>query len=264
MLGEAALRFSVRKKKMFWKLMQRSAIHAAACLHATSTQEYEDIRKFGLKGPVAVVPNGIDIPQALPKRSSNDHSRTVLYLGRLHPKKGLDQLVDAWELTKDRHPEWRLEIAGPIDSEYARMLKKRVESNAESRARLIGPVYGQSKAEAYRRADVFILPSFNENFAVTVAEALAHGTPVISTKGAPWRELSDRGCGWWVDHGTESLARALGQAMSLDRSRLSAMGEVGRAWMARDFDWNVIAASMAGVYRWLSGSEQRPACVVVD
>ena len=68
--------------------MQRSAIHAAACLHATSTQEYEDIRKFGLKGPVAVVPNGIDIPQALPKRSSNDHSRTVLYLGRLHRKKG--------------------------------------------------------------------------------------------------------------------------------------------------------------------------------
>ena len=144
------------------------------------------------------------------------------------------------------------------------MLKKRVESDAELRTRLIGPVYGQRKAEAYRRADVFILPSLNENFAVTVAEALAHGTPVISSKGVPWGELSDRGCGWWVDHGTESLARALGQAMSLHRSRLAAMGEVGRAWVARDFDWNVIAATMAGVYRWLSGSEQRPACVVVD
>jgi glycosyltransferase involved in cell wall biosynthesis len=264
MLGDAALSFSARKKGMFWRLMQHAAVHAAGCLHATSTQEYEDIRGFGLRAPIAIVPNGIDVPRVLPKRQSDDQLRTVLYLGRLHPKKGLDQLIDAWELIKDRHPDWQFEIAGPIDSEYARMLKKRVESNAESRARLIGSVYGQSKAEAYRRADLFVLPTLNENFAVAVAEALAHGTPVISTKGAPWRELSDRGCGWWVDYGTESLSRALDEAMSLDRSRLAAMGEVGQAWVARDFDWNAIAASMQGVYRWLSGSGQRPACVIVD
>ena len=264
MLGGAALKFSARKKRIFWNLLQGSAVNAAACLHATSRQEYDDIRAFGLKAPVAIIPNGIDVPHASPKRSSELQSRTVFYLGRLHPKKGLDRLIDAWTLVKEQHPEWYLEIAGPIDSEYARRLKNRVEGDASLRARMIGPVYGQDKVEAYRRAELFVLPTLNDNFAVTVAEALAQGTPVISSKGAPWGELSERGCGWWVDCDTEPLAAALHHAMSLDRTRLATMGESGRAWMARDYDWNVIAASMQGLYRWLSGAGERPACVAVD
>jgi glycosyltransferase involved in cell wall biosynthesis len=264
MLGGAALSFSARKKRIFWALWQRAAVSAATCIHATSTQEYEDIRTFGLKMPVAIIPNGIDLPHALPRRSFDNRARTVLYLGRLHPKKGLDRLIDAWELVKDQHPEWNLEIAGPIDSEYAKWIKKRVEANLASRARLIGPVYGRDKAEAYLRADLFVLPTLNENFAITVAEALAHGTPVISSKGAPWGELSDHDCGWWIDCHAESLAATLHQAMSLDRRRLAAMGEAGRAWMARDFAWDVVGASMQSVYRWLSGAGERPACVVHD
>ena len=264
MLGKAALKFSARKKRVFWDLLQATAVHAATCLHATSRQEYEDIRAFGLNTPVAIIPNGIDVPSASPKRSSEYHSRTVFYLGRLHPKKGLDRLIAAWALVKDQHPQWRLEIAGPIDSEYARRLKNRVEGDAGLRAGLTGPVYGQEKTAAYRRAELFVLPTLNDNFAVTVAESLAHGTPVISSKGAPWGELSDRGCGWWVDGDTVSLAAALHQAMRLDRSRLAAMGECGRAWMVSDYDWTVVAASMQSLYRWLSGAGERPACVVVN
>jgi glycosyltransferase involved in cell wall biosynthesis len=262
MLGDAALEFSARKKQLFWTLAQGGAVRAATCLHATSRQEYEEIRAFGLKTPVAIIPNGIDVIPAAPKGPPTERHRTLLYLGRLHPKKGLHCLLNAWELVKDHHPDWQLDIVGPIDSDYAQKLKARID--ADHRVRLIGPLYGEDKAKAYRRADLFVLPTLNENFAMTIAEALAQGTPVISTKGAPWAELVSHGCGWWIDHGTEPLAAAMDEAMSINREQLASMGEAGRAWMCRDFDWSAVAASMRSVYHWLSGRGERPSCIVMD
>ncbi|HET9160283.1 MAG TPA: glycosyltransferase, partial [Caulobacteraceae bacterium] len=106
-----------------------------------------------------------------------------------------------------------------------------------------------------------VLPTLNENFALTVAEALASGLPVVVTKGAPWSDVEVQGCGWWVDVGAEPLTEGLRAAMSLTDERLRAMGEAGRAWMARDFSWAHIAREMLAVYRWLSGEGERPACV---
>jgi glycosyltransferase involved in cell wall biosynthesis len=263
MLGDAALEFSSYKKQLFWILAQGSAARAAICLHATSHQEYEAIRAFGLKAPIAIIPNGIDVTAA-PKRRLTDGNRTLLYLGRLHPKKGLERLLDAWDLIEANHPDWQLDIVGPIDSEYAEMLQTRVDSGVASRVRFVGSLYGEEKMNAYRRADLFVLPTLNENFAMTIAEALAQGTPVITTKGAPWAELASHGCGWWIDHGAEPLATAMDEAMSMSWERLAAMGEAGRAWMQRDFDWSEVALSMRSVYDWLSGQCDRPPCVVVD
>jgi glycosyltransferase involved in cell wall biosynthesis len=264
MLGEAALRFSARKKMLFWKLVQGRVARGAACLHATSKAEYEDIRAFGLKSPIAIIPNGIDVLPAAPKRRPGERHRTLLYLGRLHPKKGLDQLFEAWKQVEDNHPDWRLDIVGPVDDDYARILKARVQADPASRVRLLGALYGDEKQEAYRRADLFVLPTLNENFAMTVAEALAQGTPVISTKGAPWAELVSRGCGWWADQGVKPLAAAMDHAMYMSWETLAAMGEAGRAWMRRDFDWRSVAISMKSVYDWLIGQGPRPQCVIVD
>ncbi len=264
MLGEAALKFSACKKQLFWTLAQGGAARAATCLHATSRQEYEDIRAFGLKAPIAIIPNGIDVPLVEPKQRPADGRRTLLYLGRLHPKKGLDRLLDAWDLIRDHHLDWQLDIVGPIDSEYAKTLQGRIDANAASRVCLSGPLYGEEKQKAYRRAELFVLPTLNENFAMTVAEALAQGTPVISTKGAPWAELTTRDCGWWIDHGAKPLAAAMDEAMSMSWKRLASMGEAGRSWMCRDFAWSAVAASMRSVYDWLIAPDQRPPCVVVD
>jgi glycosyltransferase involved in cell wall biosynthesis len=264
MLGGAALEFSTRQKRLFWKLIQGGAARAANCLHATSRQEYEDIRAFGLKAPIAIIPNGIDVPSAASKIRPAHGNRTLLYLGRLHPKKGLDRLLDAWERVEVHHPSWQLDIVGPLDSDYAKMLQDRVAANAAFRVRLVGPLYGEDKLAVYRRADLFVLPTLNENFAMTVAEALAQGTPVISTKGAPWAQLDSRGCGWWIDQGAEPLAAAMHQAMSMSWEQLASMGESGRTWMGQEFDWSGIATSMRSVYRWLLGQGERPPCVVVD
>jgi glycosyltransferase involved in cell wall biosynthesis len=264
MLGEAALEFSACKKHLFWTVAQGGAARAASCLHATSRQEYEDIRAFGLKAPIAIIPNGIDVTTAEPKPSPMKGPRTLLFLGRLHPKKGLDRLLDAWKLIADNHIDWQLDIVGPIEGDYAQTLKARIDADSHSRVSFVGPLYGEEKFAAFRRAEIFVLPTLNENFAMTVAEALAQGTPVISTKGAPWAELETRGCGWWVDHGAEPLAAAMHQAMSMNKEQLASMGEVGRVWMRRDFDWCSVAGSMRSVYNWLSGRGERPPWVVLD
>jgi glycosyltransferase involved in cell wall biosynthesis len=264
MLGDAALRFSAGKKKLFWKLVQGRVARAVTCLHATSRQEYEDIRAFGLRAPIAIIPNGIDVVGASPKRRPSEAQRTLLYLGRLHPKKGLDDLIEAWKLIEAHHPDWHLDIVGPIDSVYAHTLKSRIKANPVPRVRLLGPLYGDEKQTAYRRADLFILPTLNDNFAMTVAEALAQATPVISTKGAPWSGLVTRGCGWWTDQGIKPLAAAMDDAMSMKWEALASMGQRGQGWMARDFDWRTVATSMQSVYDWLIGRGARPDCVVLD
>jgi len=234
MLRQAALRFSPRKKALFWRLAQARAVRAARCIHASSGQEYEDIRKLGLSAPVAIIPNGIEVPAVLPERSRPDGQRTALFLGRLHPIKGVELLIDAWARVAERHRDWRLEIVGPCDSEYAGVLSARLAN--VPRARLAGPLYGSAKGEAYRQADIFVLPTMTENFAMTVAEALAQGTPVICSKGAPWAGLAKHGCGWWIDHDLEALTNTLDEALGMDAQRLASMGEAGRAWMAQEFN----------------------------
>ena len=262
MLSSAALAFSHLKKRVVWALMQGNVVRRASCIHATSEQEHDEIRDFGLKNPIAIIPNGIDIPE-LDRRSTNatDAGRVVLSLGRIHPKKGLDRLVRAWAIVEAAHPDWRLRIIGPDELGHARELATLAANLKTQRVSIEGPVAGDAKTSAYREADLFVLPTLNENFAITVAEALAAGTPVIATKGAPWHGLEREDCGWWIDHGVEPLVATLAKAMTMGRRTLQAMGAKGRAWMRRDFSWDCVAHDMLDVYRWLSSGGEVPSTV---
>jgi glycosyltransferase involved in cell wall biosynthesis len=265
MLSPAALAYSRLKKQAFWQLLQAPAIVRAACLHATSRQEYEEIRAFGLTNPVAVVPNGVDLPEPdVPATLRRTTDRTVLSLGRLHPKKALDRLLRAWARVEPAHPDWRLRIVGPAEHKHDEELRALASALGLARATIEGAVYGEAKAAAYRGADLFVLPSLNENFGVAVAEALASGVPVIATKGTPWASLEAEGCGWWIDHGAESLAAALNRAMALPPTVLTTMGTKGREWMARDFSWDRAARDMLAVYRWMALGGPRPSVVESD
>jgi glycosyltransferase involved in cell wall biosynthesis len=265
MLGPGALRISAWKKRPFWWLLQRSAIEAADCLHATADSEYEEIRAAGLKNPVAVIPNGIELPSLTPRAQPLTGAREVLSLGRIHPKKGLDRLVRAWAVIEHEFPDWSLRIVGPPQINHDLELRALAQQLGATRIGIDGPIYDEDeKLTAYRRADLFALPTINENFALTVAEALAAGVPVISTKGAPWSGLETHRCGWWVDHGVEPLASVLRQAMMQPQDELRAMGNRGRSWMARDFGWDRIASDMLEVYRWLKSDGEMPSMVHVD
>jgi glycosyltransferase involved in cell wall biosynthesis len=261
MLSPTALSFSRLKKRIFWQLLQKSAVVRAACFHATSEQEYEEIRAFGFRQPVAIVPNGIDIETAIARAVAPPSTRTILSLGRIHPKKGLDTLLAAWSKVEGAHPDWRLRIVGPSENGYDAKLTALSAELKLSRASVEGPVYGREKSLIYADADLFVLSTLNDNFALTVAEALAAGVPVIATKGAPWKGLVDEGCGWWIDHGVEPMAAALGRALASPRSSLVEMGQRGRTWMQRDFSWEKVAADMLGVYHWLIHGGNTPLCV---
>jgi glycosyltransferase involved in cell wall biosynthesis len=262
MLAPAALGFSRLKKRAFWSLLQGPAIGRSACFHATSEQEYEEIRSFGLAHPVAIIPNGIDLPEPpLQPALAPPVNRTVLSLGRIHPKKGLAQLLYAWSKVEAKFPGWRLNIVGSPEKGHDNELRALATALGLTRVTIRGPKYGEAKTAAYRAADVFVLPTLNENFGLTVAEALAAGTPAISTKGAPWHGLETEGCGWWVGHGIEPIAAALAQAMALPRQTLKAMGYKGRMWMAQDFSWDRVAHDMFEVYLWLSRSKEPPTSI---
>ena len=258
MLGPAALAFSAGKKRLMWRLLQGPAARAASLLHATSDQEHDEIRAFGLGNPVAVIPNGIDVPPL--ERPARGAIRTVLSLGRIHPKKNLTGLIRAWATVEDREG-WRLRLVGPDEGGHAGELRALVAQLGLADVTVESPVFGDGKLAAYREADLFVLSTLNENFAMTVAEALAAGTPVISTKGAPWGGLEPEGCGWWIDHGEAAMAVALGLAMSLPGETLSAMGAKGRDWMLRDYSWDRIGRDMLAAYEWALHGGQPPAAV---
>lgn len=247
MLGEAALRFSALKKKAFWALVQGPALRHAGLIHATSEEEARATKKAGVKAPAVVVPNGVDLPpdETVPGYTSR---RTILSLGRVHPKKGLDRLIDAWSLIAPRFPDWDVRIVGPDEGGHADLLKARIDAAKLPRITVEGPLFGARKTAAYREAGVFAMPTLNENFAMTVAEALAAGTPVISTKGAPWRGLETHNCGRWIEHGPKAMADSLAEILSLDDQARALMGQRGRAWMAAEFSWDHIADRLLKSY----------------
>ncbi|WP_407166038.1 glycosyltransferase [Bradyrhizobium sp. ORS 111] len=262
MLAPAALAFSQIKKRVFWHVLQDWTVRRAACLHATSETEYAEIRAFGLGNPIAIIPNGIDVPEPVSMRPTAE--RVVLSLGRIHPKKGLNRLLAAWAKVEPMHPEWRLRIVGPSENGHDAELAALAALLDVRRVSIEGPLYDEAKQNAFSEADLFVMPSLNENFGLTVAEALAAGIPAIVSKGAPWRGLEVEGCGWWVEQGADALAEALAKAMAKPREALQTMGMRGRAWMVRDFSWERVARDMSEVYRWVSSVGERPSNVRVD
>lgn len=254
--SEWAMKRSRTVKFLFWWSLQRRAIAHTALFHATAGSEYDDIRRLGFRQPVAVIPNGVDIPG--PRLMEPSRSRTLLFLGRVHPVKGVDLLLKAWSGLQAAFPDWCLRIVGPGDAGYLAQLRTLATSLTAERVEFAGALYGKDKTHAYQAADLFVLPSHSENFGVAVAEALAAGCPVVTTKGAPWSGLAEQRAGWWIDIGVESLRKALEEAMSKHPGGLAEMGARGRSWMERDFSWERIATQMMEAYRWVREGGTRP------
>lgn len=252
-----AMQYGSRMKKVFWPLVQRPALEYTTCFHATAESEYEDIRRMGFMQPVAVIPNGINIPEMPPKTATG--FRTLLFIGRIHSVKGLDMLLPAWRAVQDRFPEWRLVIAGSDDGYYGNSgylgdMHALAQQLHLKRIEFVGELRGHKKLKAYQEADLYILPSYSENFGMTVAEALAAGMPAIVSKGAPWRGLETHGAGWWIDIGVEPLVACLEDALTYSQAALADMGLRGRGWMEAEFSWAHLGQRMAETYNWLIGN----------
>lgn len=263
MLTTVAMGFSPVKKQIISAYCQKRTLTAARLFHATSLSEYQDIRNNGFSKPVAVVPNGIDIP-VLSERSPAVQRRRVISVGRIHKKKGLDRLITAWADLEAQYLDWDLEIIGPDQRDHRSELEALSRSLSLKRVFFSEAIHGDKKKEVMSSADLFILPSLSENFGMTVAESLALAVPVIATVGTPWEGLKTNRCGWWVGHSPKDLAGALGQAMDLPADELRAMGTRGRCWMQEEFSWDGIGQMTLQAYCWVLGRGDRPDFVHLD
>lgn len=259
-----ALSISRWKKRLFWHALQSRAFTEAACLHATVPHEHEDIRRQGLRAPVAIVPNGVHLPERLAFEEPPTERRRLLFLSRLHPTKGVEFLIESWREVQDRFPEWEVRVVGPPEGDYLERMQALVDHLGAERVTFAGAAYGEEKEREFRSADLFVLPTRSENFGLAVAEALAYGLPVVVTQGAPWSGLLDHRCGWWPELGTGPLVEVLRDALPLPRETLREMGLRGREWMAADYSWERTGGMLRATYEWLVGGGPAPDWVLFD
>jgi len=263
MLTSWALRHNRWKKRLAWMGYQKHVLQRAALFHVTSQEEVDALRDLGFDQPAAVIPNGVPLPDASASNGSSGEGRRALFLSRVHPKKGLPMLLDAWATV--RPAGWTLEIVGPSEEGHRAELEAQARRlRLEGTIQFAGPVADDEKWDVYRRADLFVLPTHSENFGIVVAEALAAGVPALTTTGAPWADLERHDCGWWVEPDEEALTGALRAAVGADDGTRRAMGRRGRALVEEQYSWDRVAAEMQAVYRWMVGGGERPGCVQVS
>lgn len=250
MLEPWAFNHQRRKKKLAWYGYQREILRWADLVHATAEMEVEHLRELGLTGPIAVIPNGVPLPEQWKKQTSSGVKRQALFLSRIHPKKGLPMLLDAWA---DLRPSnWHLLIVGPDEQNHRSALEEQArEQRLEEVVEFQGPVSDEDKWSLYRESDLFVLPTHSENFGVVVAEALASGIPVLTTTGAPWAVLEERDCGWWVEPEVDALTQALQEATESSDAQRLAMGNRGRELVEEQFSWEEVARKLHGAYQWI-------------
>ena len=228
-------------------LGQYATLRKADMFHATSLKEYEEIREAGYHQPVAIVPIGIDIQEISKIRPQR---RKLLFLGRLHLVKAVDRLLNAWAQVADEFSDWDFQIVGP-DCGLGNALHTMTMKKNIPRVEFLKEQNGKAKFQFYAAADLYVLPSFTENFGITVAEALSCGTPVVVSRTIPWNGVLAHKCGWVTDNTTDALADTLRIAMARSREDLEILGANGKEWMRKDFSWEEIAHKMMKTYEWL-------------
>lgn len=237
------------RKQAAWRIYQHRDLLCSAGLHATSEAEATQFRSLGLNQPVIILPNGVSLPEFQQQYQIGAlcATREVVFLSRIHPKKGLLNLIEAWRCVA--RDGWQLRIVGADEAGHRREVENAVlQHTLQESVVVTDPVYSEEKWDILRGADVMVLPSFSENFGIVVAEALASGTPVITTTGTPWRQLIDKQCGWYVEPTVDGIAGALKLAMNTPRTELKKMGQRGQNWVREEFSWQEIGQKMLTAY----------------
>ena len=247
------------KKKLAWWLYQRNDVQKSACVFTTAKMEAEHVSNLGITTCKAVIPNGIETDAYPCKTSVEGVKKQVLFLSRVHVKKGIELLFEAWKRLHTDYADWQLLVIGNGEAEYIHSLENRVESlGLKDSIKILPPVFGEAKIKVYQESALFCLPSFSENFGMVIAEAMSCGTPVITTTNCPWEILNETDTGWCVDLSVDNLERALREAMGMDANALYDMGQRASKFIYDNFDYRSITRKTLRLYEWLLNSGEKP------
>lgn len=261
MLDPWALKNRAWKKKIVGELFAYESLRRATCIHALCRSEAESIRAQGYTNPVALIPNGVELPAAKTPEV-RDGKKRLLFLGRIHPKKGLAELLTAWgKAGASWRDEWELIIAGWDDGGHEAGLKQMASDFGKS-VSFCGPCFGEEKEWLLRTADAFILPSFSEGLPMSVLEAMAYSLPVLMTEFCNIPEGFDAGASIRIEPDAISIAKGLDELQSMPAGDRIKMGAKGRELVERRFTWSVISRQMKQVYEWCVNGGQSPDCLV--
>ncbi len=259
MLYPQALARSAWKKKLLLAIGGVDKdLKLATCIHVTCIEEMEYYRALGYKNPVAVIPNPVPMPDFIKEIVRENSIKRIGFLGRLHPRKNVEALIDAWIMLSNKVKYSQLVIMGKGDVDYERMLRNKVRRQGLKNVEFAGFVNGREKFERLASLTALCVPSDFENFGMIVTEALSVGTPVIASLGTPWQDLNNYHCGYWINNDIETLAKTIQEVLILSELDIAEMGRNGKRLVEEKYSDTQVAMMMCRLYEWILNGGEKP------
>ncbi len=271
MLDPWALQQRRLKKLIANHLYQRADLRSASCLHALCTSEARSIAGYGITAPIALIPNGVETPDehgclndTRARCLRRPDERVLLFLSRLHPKKGILPLIRAWRASGVASAGWRLVFVGPSQGGHRALAERLVaEFGLRDSVRFVGPQFGADKEAWFNRASAFVLTSFSEGLPVAVLEAMAHRLPVLISNACNLPQVEEWGAGVTCSAEIRSISKALKKLAAMDHGHLASMGMRGYHLVCEEFTWHSAARKTLLLYEWLIGLKPKPGFVAL-
>lgn len=266
MLDDWALENSAMKKKVAGWLYENDNLREAACLHVNTEEELRAVRRYGLENPVCIIPNGVTLPDPEPDPPAPwgaripDSANVLLFLGRIHPKKGIDRLIRAWaNASADVRDGWHIAIVGWDDGGHRAKLESMLQQHGvASSIHFLGSMFGDEKDAAYHHADAFVLPTHSEGLPMAVLEAWSHGLPTLITDACNFPEAINDGAAIRIENDVPTLTQDLERALSMPAAERAAVGERARMLVQETYTWKRVAQQLYDVYAWTLGRAPKP------
>ena len=269
-----SLQQSKWKKRIARWLYQDKDLKRCACIYATAEMEAQHIRDLGFKNPICIIPNGIETEGYPCRNDASMVKKRILFLSRIHPKKGIEVLIEAFSRLHQEFQDWSVMIVGNGEDEYRKALNEKVAKlGLSDKIQILAPVFGAAKMKIYQESSVFCLPSYSENFGMVIAEAMSCGLPTITTNGTPWQFLNgeeatmganldvlgdSKRTGWCIDLNVENLVLALREAMMMNPEELYDMGQRGSNLVNESFNYRSVAKKNKRLYEWIVRGGDEP------
>lgn len=256
MLYPQALRRSYWKKWFFIQFHFKKDILRATCIHVTCNQEMKYVRQFGYKGPIAVIPNLLELPKECKRQKIARHK--FGFLGRFHSRKGVEKILYAASLLKNRQDDFDIMLIGKGDSKYENFLKSEIIKLQLNNVHFLGFIDGQEKNDKLASLSTLFVPSDFENFGMIIPEALSVGTPVMASLGTPWEELNTHNCGWWTECSPENIANIMTEVLDMPIHKLEEMGNNGKGLIEENYNPERVVIKMKQLYEWILNGGNKP------